>query len=122
MAAQHIVERTQRVLWTNRFRKCAMQKVHFRPEASDSSRIGRGPALSSFKFRNRIPLRRCRRQAHISVGSDALILKNDLQPAHLVIAEATMIGIVKKQNTEPMGLEHILLRPMKIGPATRVEQ
>jgi len=38
-------------------------------------------------------------KAYVTVGSYALVVQDDLQPAHLLAAKDTMIRIVKKQDT-----------------------
>src|SRR5579883_317849 len=65
-------------------------------------------SLPSLVIRYWIPLLRRRRQANVASCSDSLVLQNDLQSIHLLVAENLVIRIMEQQNLQPMALQNIL--------------
>jgi hypothetical protein len=66
-------------------------------------------ALAILELRDRIPLLRCGRKAHVAIGGDAFAVQDDLDAAYLLIAEDAVISVMKKENAEALGLEVVLL-------------
>jgi hypothetical protein len=64
--------------------------------------------FASLKLRNGIPLRGSGREAHIAVGGDTLVVEDDFESTRFLIAEDSMIGIVKEEDAEAVGFEGVL--------------
>jgi hypothetical protein len=56
-------------------------------------------------------------KTNVSVGRDPLFVQDNFEPSHLLIAKNVVIGIVKQQHTQSMGLEVILFVQPEIGSA-----
>src|ERR1019366_8686466 len=93
----------------------AVAQSAVRVGAESGQLVFRRSSLAFFKVRNWIPLRGGRRQAYISIRADPLLMQDNLEPAHLLVAENVMISVVIQQHAQSMGRKIVLFVQSEIG-------
>lgn len=77
-----------------------------------------GTALAILAMRDRVPLRRGRRKAHIAIRGNSLVVQNHLDAAHLLVAKNVVIRVVEQQHAQALGFQGIVRAHLKLSGAT----